>query len=140
MPNGPFTKTLALALSIMLVMTPAASGHASFIATDNWLAQQQQQQHADYGRLTQLLRTEQARAALLSMGVAPEQVLERAQRLTPQELAQLNSQLDRLPAGGSDILGVLVLLFIVFIITDMLGATDIFPFVHPITKNKSGKD
>lgn len=138
MPNGPFTKALALTLSIALVMTPAASSQATFISTDSGLVQPQQ--HADYSRLTELLSTEQARAALLSMGVAPERVLERAQRLTPQELAQLNSQLERLPAGGSDILGVLVLLFIVFIVTDMLGATDIFPFVHPITKNKSGKD
>jgi len=137
MSIGLLKKTLAIVLSAALVMLPAVPGYASFIATDDWLAQQQQ---ADYRRVTELLNTEQARAALLNMGVAPEQVLERVQRLTPEELAQLNSQLERLPAGGSDILGVLVLLFIVFIITDMLGATDIFPFVHPINKSKSGKD
>lgn len=134
----PLKKALAVALSTALVITPAAPSYAAFLATDDWLAQQQQQ--ADHRRLTELLSTEQARAALLNMGVAPEQVLERVQRLTPQELTQLNSQLDQLPAGGSDILGVLVLIFLVFVITDMLGATDIFPFVHPITKNKDGKD
>ena len=51
--------------------------------------------------------------------------------MTHQEIAQLNRQLADLPAGG-DVLGIIVLIFIVFIITDVIGATDIFPFVHPV--------
>lgn len=125
-------RALALMLSTMLTLMPAAPSYAAFMGTEDVLAQEQTElaQH----RLTELLRTERARTALLSMGVAPENVLERVQRLTPQELAQLNRQLDQLPAGGSDILGLLVLIFLVFVVTDMLGATDIFPFVHPINK------
>jgi hypothetical protein len=51
--------------------------------------------------------------------------------MTDQEVARLNQHLAELPAGG-DVLGVILILFIVFIITDMLGATDIFPFVKPV--------
>jgi len=37
----------------------------------------------------------------------------------------------QIPAGA-DALGILLLLFIVFIVTDAVGATDIFDFVDPI--------
>ena len=44
---------------------------------------------------------------------------------------QLSSMLERdMPAGG--ILGAIVLIFVVFVITDAIGATDIFPFVRPV--------
>jgi hypothetical protein len=43
----------------------------------------------------------------------------------------LAANMDQLPAGG-DGLGLLVFLFIVLLITDILGFTNIFPFVkHP---------
>lgn len=128
---------LSLLVAISLVVAPVAPVYAAFVATQDWMTQQQQQ--LDRQQLAELLSSEQARNTLLSMGVAPDQALERVQRLTTEELAQLNSQLNELPAGG-DILGLLVLLFIVFIITDMLGATDLFPFVHPINKDKGSKD
>ena len=38
---------------------------------------------------------------------------------------------DELPAGG-DVLGVILVVFIVFVITDVIGATDIFPFIKPV--------
>lgn len=129
---GSFKQTLAVALSTALLFMPVTPTYGAFMATEDLLAQEQQE--ITQNRIAKLLDTAQARAALLNMGVAPETVRERVQRLTPQELAQLNSQLDQLPAGGSNILGVLVVIFLVFVITDMLGATDIFPFVHPINK------
>ena len=55
---------------------------------------------------------------------------QRLASLTPQELQTLNQQIDELPNGG--IIGTLVLIFLVFVITDALGATDLFPFVDPI--------
>jgi hypothetical protein len=51
--------------------------------------------------------------------------------MTDEEIAQLNQQIDELPAGG-DVLGILLVIFIVFVITDVIGATDIFPFIHPV--------
>jgi hypothetical protein len=51
--------------------------------------------------------------------------------MTDEEMAQLNQQIDELPAGG-DVLGILLVIFLVFVITDVIGATDIFPFIHPV--------
>ena len=61
----------------------------------------------------------------------PEVVLERAGSLTDAELARINQAID-MHAGGDSVLGILLIIFIVFIITDAIGATDIFPFVHPV--------
>jgi hypothetical protein len=68
---------------------------------------------------------------LQNWGVDPQQARARVNDLTQDELAAINRQLDDLRAGG-DILGILLVIFIVFIITDAVGATDIFPFVHPV--------
>ncbi len=43
-----------------------------------------------------------------------------------------NEGIGQLQAGGDSVLGVILLIFIVFVITDAIGATDIFPFVHPV--------
>ena len=56
---------------------------------------------------------------------------ERAGSLTDAELARINQAID-MNAGGDSVLGILLIIFIVFIITDAIGATDIFPFVHPV--------
>jgi hypothetical protein len=46
-------------------------------------------------------------------------------------VARINQRLAELPAGG-DVLGVIVLIFVIFVITDVIGATDIFPFIHAV--------
>ncbi|MEK7733835.1 MAG: PA2779 family protein, partial [Pseudomonadota bacterium] len=52
----------------------------------------------------------------------------RVDAMTDQEVHALATKLDQMPAGG-DALGVLVLVFIILLITDAMGITDIFPFV-----------
>ncbi len=78
------------------------------------------------------LASEELKAQLQTMGVDVEQLNDRIASLTPSEIQQLNTELEQQPAGG--ILGVLVTVFIVFIVTDMLCATDVFTFVKCINK------
>jgi len=56
----------------------------------------------------------------------------RVAALTDEEVAQLAGQLDRLPAGGEGIIGALVIVFLVLLITDLLGLTKVFPFTRPV--------
>jgi hypothetical protein len=70
---------------------------------------------------------------LVSMGVNPEAAKTRVAQLTEAELAQLHSEIEQLPAG-SGIIGAILVVFIVLVITDMLGATDVFSFVHNINR------
>jgi Family of unknown function (DUF6627) len=65
------------------------------------------------------------------MDVNPADIESRIDQMTQQEIAQLNQQFDQLPAGGGAV-GLIVLIFLVFVITDVIGATDIFPFIHPV--------
>jgi hypothetical protein len=70
---------------------------------------------------------------LQSMGVERSQVEQRINSLTGAELAQFNQQLQEAPAG-SGVVGIIVLILVIFIITDLLCATDIFSFVKCINR------
>ena len=123
------TRPLAWLLSLMLAILPVLPAQAAMVGTDEILSQQQAP--AD-DRLQQFLDREDTRAQLQEWGVSAEWVETRLNSLTDAELARIHSELDNLEAGGTSILGVLVLIFIVFVITDVIGATDIFPFIHPV--------
>lgn len=65
-------------------------------------------------------------------GVTTEAALDRVAALSDDEVHQLATKIDSLPAGGSDILGVILTIFVVLLITDILGFTKIFPFTRSI--------
>ena len=72
---------------------------------------------------------------IASMGVSPDQVEQRINSLTADELAYFNAQLDEAPAGAAGgILGVIVLFLVIFIVTDMLCATNVYKFVNCINR------
>ena len=75
-----------------------------------------------------MLERDEVRGQLQAMGVSAELAAERVARMTDAEVRMLNERLDELPAGAGA-LGVLLFLFVLFVITDALGVTDIFPFV-----------
>ena len=110
-----------LALSVHL---PAA--HAAVIGTEAVVSAQQAE--LDRTRVQSLLGRAEIKQQLLAAGVDPGQVSERVDALNDSEVHQLAAKIDQLPAGG-DGLGVLVFVFIVLLITDILGFTDVFPFV-----------
>lgn len=82
--------------------------------------------------VTAFLLREDVRAALQARGVDPQAAAERAQALNDQEVAQLAGHIDRLPAGGTDVLGFFLLIFVVLLFTDVLGMTKVFPFTRAI--------
>jgi len=121
---------MAWLLSMLLAVTPLVPAQAAMLGNDQIINPAQNARATD--KLEQFLGQETTRQQLLSLGVNPESVLARSGSLTDAELARINQAIDNLHAGGDSILGILLVLFIVFIITDAIGATDIFPFVHPV--------
>lgn len=101
---------------------------AAMVTTPDVL--QSQQSEYDRQQLVELLDREDVQKQLLNYGVAPEQVQERVNNMTDAEIAQLNDQIADMPAGG--ILGAILLIFVIFVITDIIGATDIFSFIRPV--------
>ena len=123
-------RPLAWLLSALLMLMPVMSAQAGMLDTDTLITTGQSQQ--SIAGLQQLLEHEDAQRQLLALGVSPDQVRERVASLSDSELARINQGIDTLNAGGDSVLGVLLIIFIVFVITDVIGATNIFPFIHPL--------
>jgi len=122
-------RVLCLLLSLSLIVLPIGPAQAAMV--DNGQLLGEVQAELNRSDVLQILERAEAQQQLMSLGVSPDGVKERVSHMTDQEVTQLNRHLADLPAGG-DVLGVILVLFIVFIITDMLGATNIFPFVKPV--------
>ena len=122
-------RPIAVLLSLLLALAPLIPAQAAMIGNQQIINQSESQQTRD--SLQQLVEQQSARQQLQAWGVDPEQIQNRINSLTDSELARINQQVDTLDAGGS-VLGILLVIFIVFVITDVIGATDIFPFIHPV--------
>lgn len=86
---------------------------------------------AERARVASFFDREDVRAQLQARGVAADEVKQRVAALTDAEAQELAARIDSLPAGG-DVLGILLTVFIVLLITDILGFTKVFPFTRPI--------
>ena len=117
-------KALLQALVISLVAAaPLAPAHAVIAGTDAALAMSERADVLD--RVNAALMRDDVQAQLEALGVDPAQALERVQSLTAAELAQLDTKLQELPAGGS-VIGVLGALLVVLIVLELLGVTNVF--------------
>jgi hypothetical protein len=114
---------------LLMLSLPLPAAHAGMIGTEAVVNAAQVQQDREH--LHQLLTRDDVKSQLIARGVDPSQVQARIDSLTDQEVQSLSGKIDQLPAGG-DGLELLVFVFIVLLITDILGFTNIFPFVkHP---------
>ena len=123
-------RPLTWLLSALLILMPVMNVQAAMLGTDTLITTAQSQQ--SIAELQQLLGREDAQQQLLALGVSPDQVRERVASLSDSELARINQGIDTLNAGGESVLGILLVIFIIFVITDVIGATNIFPFIHPV--------
>jgi hypothetical protein len=124
-----FHRTLALILPILLLFASFSQTQAGIISNGQVIHQIQQAN--DKEALLQTIRRVDVQEQLLSMGVNATDIESRINLMTHEEIAQLNQQINELPTGG-DVLGIILIVFIVFVVTDVIGATDIFPFIHPV--------
>ena len=122
----PVSHLVVLSLLALNLYLPAA--HAGMVGTEAVVNAAQTQQNRE--RLHNALNRDDVRAQLLARGVEPAQVQARIDSLTDEEMQTLVTNMDQLPAGGDGLVGALVFIFIVLLITDLLGLTSIFPFVR----------
>ena len=121
-------RSTAIFLSILLALMPLLPAQAAMIGNDQIVNQGLSHQTRD--GLQQLFEQKTAQQQLQAWGVNPDQIKSRIDSLTDAELARINQQVNDLQAGG-DVLGILLVIFLVFVITDIIGATDVFPFINP---------
>lgn len=126
-----FRRTTAVFMIMLMGLFQVSVTHAAMVSTDN--AIQTQQIQMDRAEILDLFAQDKLRAQLTQMGVDADKASERVANMTDAEIAQLNDRLKDMPAGEG-VGTVLVVVLIVFVITDVLGATDIFTFIRPITR------
>lgn len=122
-------KCISILLSIALMSMSFTSAQAAMISND--IVINHVQHNSARTELLQTINRADIKERLLNLGVKTEDIESRIKLMTHEEIAQLNQQIDEMPAGG-DVLGVILIIFIVFVITDVIGATDIFPFIKPV--------
>ena len=123
-----FTRMTAIILSALtLFMTLQISVAQAAMVGTQAVVQEQQIRH-DRTQISALLQQDQAVEAMQSLGVDPEMVQERVASMTAEELTAFNDQVEQMQAGGSA-LGVIAVIFLVLILLDLLGVTDIFPAI-----------
>jgi hypothetical protein len=120
---------LILAVYVFLLSGPQQAAMAALVGTETV---------ADSARVVNareavrsLMAREDVQAALVRQGIDPAEAAARAEALSDAEAVRLADTVETLPAGGSTvgiIVGAILIVFIVLLITDILGYTNVFPF------------
>ena len=119
-----------LAVCILLLSVPYRPASAAIIETETMIDLGRAQEARDH--VNSILAREDVKAAFIAQGINPLEAKARVDTLSNAEIINLADQIDQLPAGGSTLETVLIVLLIVFLVllfTDLMGWTDIFPFV-----------
>lgn len=127
-----FKKLVATAMAVLMVMNVAPIGlaQAKMVTTDQVL------EHADPGsdqkRVESFILREDVQRQFVLLGINPEEAASRVASLSNGEIQQIAGRLDELPAGEGGVgavVGAILIIFLVLLITDLMGLTDVFPFV-----------
>ncbi len=118
-----FRRLVASLLIVSLALPFPA--HAGMLATHEAL---------DRERIANLVDRADVQSQLQAYGVNPAEVKARVAALSDAEVAELAARIEELPAGGVSILGAVLIVFLVLLLTDILGYTKVFPFTRSIKK------
>ena len=131
--RGTLAKTTSLLLAALMfaMIVPVQSVLAAMVDTETLLTPSSSD--AGRARIMAFLDREDVKGALTAQGIDPREAKLRVASLSDAEVQRIVHRMDQLPAGGDAfgiILGAAVLIFLILLITDILGLTDIFPFVR----------
>ena len=119
-----------MAVLMLIVSIPKESVLAALIDTENVMDSVHSQEARDQVR--QFLAREDIQSALIANGIDPIEAKRRIDALSDDEIIRISDQIDQLPAGGGAVEALLVIilaLFLVLVILDLTGVTDVFPFI-----------
>ena len=119
-------KTFIFAIiSAFLTVSLQVPALAAMVDNQNLALELQLQAQRDDVR--SFMARDDVRGLLLEYGVSSANVDKRIANMTGSELQQLQSQFAQLPAGGNGVLGAILMVILIFVVLDVLGATDVFP-------------
>jgi len=130
----PARRILTSLLTASIVFSGMAqAAPTALISTEQAAAAMQPAARSEaHARLQATLDRADLAAMLQARGVSVDEMRARVDALTDAEAQQMLAQIDQAPAGASDIVGVLFTVFIILLVTDILGLTKVFPFTRSV--------
>ena len=122
--------SLFMATIMLLIATPYQPLLAAMVPTEATIYQIKAQDARDH--LKTLISKNDIKNALISQGIDPDEAKARVDSLSDSEVIEVADKIEQLPAGGGAfgaVIAASVIVFLVLLITDILGYTDVFPFV-----------
>lgn len=126
-----FRRTVAALLSVSLLSSGAAWAAPSALIGTEELAAAAAPASDSRARLNVALQRADLIAALQERGVSVAELRARVDALSDAEATQLVAQIDQAPAGAS-VVGTLFTVFVILLVTDILGLTKVFPFTRSV--------
>lgn len=83
-------------------------------------------------KVIQFTAREDVTKILGQMDVDPKMIEARVASMTEEEASKIASQIETLPTGGSSLIGAAVFIFVLLLVTDLLGLTKVFNFTRPV--------
>ena len=125
-------KFVALFMATWMVLTvaPCQVVLAALVPTE--AAVQPRSAQEARGLINSLLSREEVQTQLRLHGISPLEAKARVDSLSDAEAIEAANRIDQFPPGGSTVgvlVGAILIIFLVLLITDLLGLTDVFPFV-----------
>jgi hypothetical protein len=123
--------SLFMAAVTLLIAVPYQPLLAAMVPTDATIYDNKAEEARDH--LKSLISRNDIRKSLLSQGIDPDEAKIRVESLSDSEAIAVSDQIEQLPAGGGAIgiiIGAALIVFLVLLATDILGYTDVFPFVN----------
>jgi hypothetical protein len=122
--------SIFMAAVTLLIAVPYQPLLAAMVPTDATIYDSKAEEARDY--IKSLISRDDIRKSLLSKGIDPDEAKMRVESLSDSEAIALADQIEQLPAGSGAIgviIGAALIVFLVLLVTDILGYTDVFPFV-----------
>ena len=104
------------------------SVQAAMVGTDQAHAAVATQQQRD--RILNEFDRPEVQSRLEQLGVDMDAARARVAAMSDDEVVTMASEMDSLPAGGDSFLGAIVFIFVLLLVTDLLGLTKVFPFTR----------
>ena len=120
-----------MAALMFVVSVPIGIANAGLIPTERVV--ESEAAAGDRTRIFDFLAREDVRAQMIELGVDPAVAVARVAGLSDAEIRDVAGRMDQLPAGQDffgAVLGTALVIFLVLLVTDILGLTDVFPFVR----------
>jgi hypothetical protein len=123
-------RVTATFVSFIFLLTGIPGAFADVVSSAEIM--QAEQYQYDKQQVLAYIDSDAVQAKLVGLGVDAASARDRIAGMTDAEISTLNAHMQDMPAGGA-IMNTAMDILIVFLVLDLLGVTNVFDFVKPIT-------